>query len=177
MIATQARVIVFVGMLGSGRTAASKYLTEHGYPRVDFGQKPTEATLAEAVNRSLLEVPTQTAEAIIEQIRNLHSAGQYIVCVDGLQAWDDYVALRKAFSGTLTTVGLVASRRTRIKRITEYYGNTPSRQQIIEHDWHAIEQLNAGGPLAVADSYISSEINDGLIDELNVLIRRIEERA
>ena len=169
------KIIAFVGLAGSGKSSVVDYLSEKGYPKVYFGgvvlDAMTEAGLEhtqenEKPFREALRVREGKdfiANRIIEQIKKLVEAGQHRIVADGLYTWTEYKVLKRAFPGELTTVAIVAPKRLRHRRLNDRPVRPLTNAEVNARDWAEIENLEKGGPIAIADYYI---INDGSLDEL-----------
>lgn len=169
----QAQIIAFVGMPGSGKSTAIEYLTEKGYPKVYFGGIVLKALEDAGIERTAesekmmreqlrkKEGNDFIAQRIIQQINDLIDAGQHRIIADGLYSWTEYKTLKHAFPGELSVVAVLAPRHIRHHRLA----NRPERPFTAEEaklrDWSEIENLEKGGPIAMADYYI---INDDDIE-------------
>ncbi len=170
------KIIAFVGLPGAGKSEAVDYLSAKGYPKVYFGgivlDAMTEAGLEhtqeneQPFREELREKEGKdfVVNRIVEQIRHLIDAGQKRIIADGLYTWTEYKVLKHAFPGELTVVAIVAPRKLRHHRLTL----RPIRPLTIEEanarDWAEIENLEKGGPIAIADHYIH---NDKDLDNLH----------
>lgn len=162
------KILAFVGLTGSGKSEAVNYVTEKDIPKVYFGgvilDAMTEAGLEhtqenekpfrEEIRRK--EGNDFVVKRIISQIHGLIDAGQRRIVADGLYTWTEYKALKREFPGELTVVAVVAPKNVRHHRLT----TRPVRPLTIEEanlrDWAEIENLEKGGPIAVADYYVNN---------------------
>jgi dephospho-CoA kinase len=112
---------------------------------------------------------------IIEQIHNLASAGQRRIIADGLYTWTEYKILKQAFPGDLIVAAVVAPRRLRYHRLSQRPVRPLTSPEAYDRDTSEIENLEKGGPIAIADHYI---INNGSVDlfneQLDALTRELE---
>jgi len=169
------KIVAFVGLTGSGKSVSTNYVTEKGYPKVYFGgvilDAMTEAGLEhneenEKVFREEIrqkEGKDFVAKHIIEQLHDLIDAGQHRIIADGLYTWTEYKALKKEFPGEFTVIAIVAPKRTRHQRLLTRVVRPLTQAEASERDWSEIENLEKGGPIAIADHYIT---NDGSLDNL-----------
>lgn len=170
------KIVAFVGLTGSGKSSAVEYLTAKGYPKVYFGgvildamtkaglehtqenEKPFREELREREGKDFV------VKRIIQQVHDLINAGQHRIVADGIYTWTEYKAMKREFPGELTVVAVVAPKHMRHHRIT----NRPIRPLTIaeadERDWAEIENLEKGGPIAIADHYI---MNNGNLDHFH----------
>ncbi len=176
------KIIAFVGLAGAGKSSAVDYLKGKGFPGAYFGGVVLDAMTAAGLEhtqenekpfRKKLRVEEGKdfiAKRIIQQIHNLINAGQYHIVADGLYSWTEYKTLKKEFPGELIVVAIVAPKHLRHHRLT----NRPVRPLTIEEankrDWAEIEDIEKGGPIAIADRYI---INDGNINQLHEKVEQL----
>ena len=178
------KIIAFVGLTGSGKSSAVDYVTEKGYPKVYFGgvilDAMTEAGLDhtkenEQAFREELRVREGkdfVANRIIQQIHGLVSAGQHRIVADGIYTWTEYKTLKREFPGELNVVAVVAPKHLRHHRLSIRPIRPLTETEANERDWAEIENLEKGGPIAIADHFI---INDGNLDTFNAQIDHILE--
>ena len=98
---------------------------------------------------------------IIEQIQNLADAGQRRIIADGLYTWTEYKILKKAFPGELLVVATVAPRFLRYRRLSQRTVRPLTSTEAYDRDIAEIENLEKGGPIAIADHYV---YNDGSVE-------------
>jgi dephospho-CoA kinase len=173
------KIIAFVGLTGSGKSSAVEYLTEKGFPKVYFGgivldevakrgleltqenEQPIREELREKEGKDFV------VKRIVTQIRDLIDAGQHRIVADGLYTWTEYKTLKHEFPGELTVIAVVTPKHLRKARMA----NRPSRPltsaQVDQRDWAEIENIEKGGPIAIADYFIH---NDGDLDKLHAQI-------
>lgn len=176
------KIIAFVGLSGSGKSSAVDYLTEHGYPKVYFGgivlDAMTEAGLEHTQeNEKPFREELRAREGkdfvvnrIITQIKDLIAAGQHRIVADGLYTWTEYRVLKQAFPGELSVVAIVAPKHLRHHRLAKRPIRPLTETEANHRDWAEIENLEKGGPIAIADHYI---INDKDLDYLHAQIDHI----
>lgn len=167
------KILAFVGLAGSGKSTAVEYFTEKGYPKVYFGgvilNAMTEAGLAHTQEN---EKPFReafrekhgkdaVANKIVEQIHHLAAAGQHRIIADGLYTWSEYKVLKKEFPGELELVAIVAPRHLRYHRLSGRPVRPLTNSEAYQRDISEIENLEKGGPIAIADHYV---INNGSIE-------------
>ena len=115
------------------------------------------------------------ANRIVEQINHLVDAGQHRIIADGLYTWTEYKVLKKAFPGELIIAAVVAPRHLRYRRLSQRPVRPFTATESYDRDMHEIENLEKGGPIAIADHYL---INDGSVEafdkSLDVLKEEIE---
>lgn len=171
------KILAIVGMSGSGKSVIVNYLTERGVPKVYFGgmiykemeKRGIERTPDGHSERAFREKirAEEGADWVVRQAiaetKDLIDAGQKRIVLDGLYSWTEYKILRHEFPGQMTVIAVVAPRALRYDRIA----NRPERpfepKHTQERDYTEIENLEKGGPIAIADYYL---LNDGSADNL-----------
>lgn len=170
------KIVALVGLTGSGKSTAVDYLTSKGYPKVYFGgviyQAMEEAGIertaeSETIFREEIrqrEGKDFVVKRIVTQINDLIEAGQRRIIADGLYTWTEYKILKRAFPGELTVVAVVAPKHLRHRRLTQRTERPYTLEEANQRDWAEIENLEKGGPIAIADHYI---MNDGNLDRFH----------
>lgn len=167
------KVVATVGMAGSGKTELARLFVEKGFRKVRFG----DLTEEELKNRNLPQNP-QTEQLTREELRRKYGMSAYAilnipkidellkngnVIVDGLYSWEEYVTLQKHYGDKLFIIVIYASPRTRYNRLSERSMRPLTRQEAEARDYAEIENINKGGPIAMADYTI---INEGSVSDL-----------
>ena len=183
------KIIAVVGMSGSGKSVVVDYLTEKGFPKVYFGGmiykemklRGIEITSDGESEKQFREMIRETegkdwvVKQVIEETINLINAGQKRIVLDGLYSWTEYKILKKEFPGQLTVLAVVVPKALRHFRV----GKRPERpfntKEIQERDRSEVENLEKGGPIAMADYYV---LNDDSVaklhNDVDVILDRIE---
>ena len=183
------KIIAVVGMSGSGKSVVVDYLTEKGFPKVYFGgmiykemkRRGIEITADGESEKRFREMIRETegkdwvVKQVIEEAKNLINAGQKRIVLDGLYSWTEYKILKKEFPGQLTVLAVVVPKALRHFRV----GKRPERpfntKEIQERDRSEVENLEKGGPIAMADYYVlNDESVAKLHDGVDVILDRIE---
>lgn len=163
---SKVKILAFVGLAGSGKSTATEYLKEKGFPHVYFGgvvlkaleDVGLEITPAnEKMMRNKLRKDhgkDVIVNKIVEQINGLIAAGQKRIIADGLYTWTEFKVLKKHFPTELTLVALVPPKKLRHKRITGRGARTMTLAEVNDRDYNEIELLEKGGPIAIADYFI-----------------------
>jgi dephospho-CoA kinase len=150
-------------------------VTEKGYPKVYFGgvvldamteaglehtqenEKPFREELRQKEGNDFI------AKRIIKQIHDLIDSGQHRIVADGLYSWTEYKTLKHEFPGEFTLVAVVTKKLLRHRRLLTRPVRPLTQAEADARDYAEIENLEKGGPIAIADHYI---INDGDLDNL-----------
>lgn len=170
------KIVAFVGLTGSGKSSAVEYLTAKGYPKVYFG-----GVVLDAMEQAGLDHTEQNEQAFREELRNregkdfvvnrivtqihdLINAGQHRIVADGIYTWTEYKIMKREFPGELTVVAVVTPKHLRHHRLTQRPVRPLTDAEANQRDWAEIENLEKGGPIAIADHYI---MNNGNLDHFH----------
>lgn len=180
------KIIAFVGMPGAGKSSAVDYLTEKGFPKVYFGgivlnaMKEAGLEHTEAQEKRFRELLREqegkdfVVKRVIGQFYGLIDAGQHRIVADGLYTWTEYKTLKQDFHHELITVAITAPRELRYKRLEHRPVRPLNYTEARERDYSEIENLEKGGPIAIADYTL---VNDGDLDHLHEQIEALLEQA
>jgi dephospho-CoA kinase len=169
------KIVAFVGLTGSGKSAAVDYVVEKGYPKIHFGN-----IIYAAMNEAGIEITPDSQQKfredireqegkdfvvkrVIKQAHDLIAAGQHRIVFDGLYTWTEYKILRHEFPGELDVIAVVAPKKLRHHRLSQRPERPFTNEEANTRDWTEIENLEKGGPIAIADHYV---MNDGNLDNL-----------
>lgn len=172
------KILAIVGMCGSGKSTLIEYLTEKGVPKVYFGGVIYKAMAEAGVERTedgesekkfreeirQKEGKDFVVNRVIKEAKDLIAAGQKRVILDGVYSWTEYKILRKEWPTEMTVIAVVVPKALRRKRLAERPDRPFDAQAAAERDRSEIENLEKGGPIAIADYYLD---NSGSISELH----------
>ena len=171
-----AKIIALVGLAGSGKSSAVEYLTEKGFPKIYFG-----GVIYKAMDEAGIEKTWDNQQKFREEIRrregkdfvikrvikNIHdliNAGQNKIVLDGLYTWSEYKLLKHEFPGQVVVIAIVTPKYLRYQRMAKRIERPMQPHEVDQRDWSEIENLEKGGPIAIADYFI---INDGSLEQLH----------
>ena len=179
------KIIALVGMPGSGKTETAEYLATYGIPFVRFG----EITEEEVKKRGLPLIP-ENERIVREAIRKEGGMGAYAVkaepkintllanndtiVIDGLYSWEEYTYLRERFPA-LTLINVYAEPKKRYERLSQRSIRQVPLEECYPRDVAELEELNKGGPIAIADYTIENN-NDEITDlhkKIDTLLSRL----
>lgn len=176
MTQPHAKIIALVGLAGSGKSSAVEYLTEKGFPKIYFGGviykamdevgiKKTwdnQQQFREEIRRK--EGKDFVIKRVIKNIHDLINAGQNKIVLDGLYTWSEYKFLKHEFPGQVVVIAIVTPKHLRYQRMIKRAERPMQPHEVDQRDWSEIENLEKGGPIAIADYFI---INDGSLEQLH----------
>lgn len=166
-------LVMIVGMCGTGKSSVSDALKRRGWQIVHFG----EITMRELNARGLSKNETDE-RAIREELRKTHGLAAYAklslprikealavgpTAIDGLYSWSEYKLLRHDLENQIHVVAIFTSRSIRYERLARRPVRPLSPDEAELRDFAEIENLEKGGPIAMADYVI---LNDGSEEEL-----------
>lgn len=171
-----AKIIALVGLAGSGKSSAVEYLTEKGFPKIYFG-----GVIYKAMDEAGIEKTWDNQQQFREEIRrkegkdfvikrvikNIHdlvNAGQNKIVLDGLYTWSEYKFLKHEFPGQVVVIAIVTPKYLRYQRMAKRIERPMQPHEVDQRDWSEIENLEKGGPIAIADYFV---INDGSLEQLH----------
>lgn len=173
---TDIRLLAFVGMPGAGKTEAVDYIASKGWPKIYFGgimyNEMTKAGIeitpaSQQVFREQLRADKGKdfiAQLALEEITKLIESGQHNIVLDGIYSWSEFKTIKHAYHHELEVVAVVAPRRVRHHRLANRPERPFTEDEAMHRDYTEIENIEKGGPIAIADHYI---INDVSIEDLH----------
>ena len=181
------KFIALVGMTGSGKSVVADELVKRGYQFFRFGQ----ITL-DILNEKGLELNEANEKKIREGVRKKHGMGAYAilnmqkidaflekgnVVGDGLYSWSEYKILKYKYGDQLRVIAVYAPPMTRYERLAnrkldkndKAMRNRPtSIEESRERDFAEIENIEKGGPIAMADyTLINTRSVANLLEQLD----------
>lgn len=184
------KVVAVVGMCGAGKSVVSDFLVNNNFKFIRFGQLTLDickeqGVSGEAEERKVRENLRQehgmAAFAIlnIPKIAELLKSGNQVV-VDGLYSWSEYKVLKDKYNDEFKVISIWSPPKLRYERLTgrdkkysqdkDLRHRSFSSEEAKSRDYAEIENIEKGGPIAMADYTI---VNDGDIDKLNKQIEEI----
>ncbi|MFH0942215.1 MAG: AAA family ATPase [Chloroflexota bacterium] len=160
------KVVAIVGLSGAGKSEVARLFEEHGFERVRFGDLTDQE-----VRRRGLKLNESNERLVREDLRKVHGMAAYAklnlprietarqngnVVIDGLYSWEEYRLLKSHFGENFYVVAVWASPKTRYRRLAERAVRPLSPEEAASRDAAEIENLNKGGPIAMADFTIAN---------------------
>ena len=174
------KVVSIVGMTGAGKSEVARVFEENGFTRVRFGDVTDEE-----IRKRGLELDEKNERYIRELLRKEHGMAAYAklnlpridsalrhsdVVIDGLYSWEEYTFLKTYYGEDFYVVAVWASPRTRYARLTSRLNRHLTLEEAASRDRAEVENINKGGPIAMADYTI---INESSLENLKEEAKRI----
>ena len=177
------KIVALVGMAGSGKSEVARYFEKNGYVRIRFGD-----IIDEEVKKRGLPLNEANELTVRERLRQEQGMAVYAklnlprideaflksnVVVDGLYSWEEFVLLKDYYGDKLKLVAVYSSPKTRHIRLVGRQVRPLTNQEAADRDKSEIQNINKGGPIALADFTI---INESSLQALQEQTERIIER-
>jgi dephospho-CoA kinase len=168
------KIIAIVGMPGSGKSEAGVFFNKKGWEVLRFGSVIDEGLQAEDLvwspennvyYREKIRKELGMAAVALKMMPKIEAALQSNrdIILDGLYSWEEYVILKKKFP-QLLLLCVYACPVIRYKRLANRNERVWTKEEALSRDISEIENLNKGGPIAIADYLVK---NEGTTEELN----------
>ena len=169
-------IVAIVGMCGSGKSVACDVLKAQSWAYIRFGQLTIDRLMDEG-----RDITPENEKEMREGLRQKHGMGAFaqlllpkieaahrigLVVIDGLYSWSEYRILKDKYPETLKIVHIYASPQTRYRRLSERaHGQSDQEhrmrkmtpEQAKRRDYAEIENIEKGGPIAMADVTLINE--------------------
>ena len=182
------KIIFIVGMTGSGKSIVSDELVKQDFSYLRFGQ-----IVLDKIKEDGLEVNEKNERKIREGFREKHGMGAFAVLNipkfdellknsdvvgDGLYSWSEYKILREKYGRAMYVIAVYVPPKLRYERLKNRNIENDKSQRFRSlteeeaktRDYAEIENIEKGGPIAMADFTI---VNTGTIDELKEKVKDI----
>jgi dephospho-CoA kinase len=183
-LVTQSQLLAIVGMPGAGKSVVVDHLRNKGWTVVHFGA----VTMRELEKRGLV-VNESNERVVREDLRKEHGMAAFAklsmdevlsglskgsTVIDGLYSWSEYTFLENELSERFYVVNVFTSKQIRYDRLLHREVRPLSHEEAEARDFAEIENLEKGGPIAIADFTLQ---NDGtmkkLYSEIDKLLRQL----
>jgi dephospho-CoA kinase len=179
------KLVALVGMAGSGKSEVSRVFERDGFVRIRFGDitdeevagrgLPLTAENERTVRESLRKTLGMEAYAILNRPKIDTAMEKSHVIIDGLYSWEEYVYLKSYYGEQLTVIAVYSSPRTRYNRLQSRPVRPFTPVEAADRDRTEIENINKGGPIAMAEyTIINESTTDVLRKESAKLLKAIK---
>jgi dephospho-CoA kinase len=187
------KIIALVGMTGAGKSIAADYLVEQGWSFARFGQ-----IVLDIVKERGLEPKEENEKPIREELRKEHGMAAMAILnlpkfdgllndnnlvADGLYSWSEYKILKEHYGNRLTVIAIYSPPETRYSRLEnrqlensdkDLRNRPATREQARNRDYAEIENIEKGGPIAMADfTILNISTKESLQNQLNNIIAQL----
>ena len=168
------KLLIVVGMAGCGKSVVVDYFKQKNWQVIYFGG----VTLNEVKKRNL-PVNQSNEKMVREELRKIHGMEAYAklefpnikkalsqgpTIIDGLYSWSEYKFLKKHINIPIILLAVYTPKKLRYERLAKRKFRGLNYKQAELRDFAEIENLEKGGPIAIADQII---INDSSIEKLH----------
>jgi len=169
------KLLIVVGMAGCGKSVVVDYFKQKNWQVIYFGG----VTMKEVKKRNL-SVNQTNEKKVREELRQTHGMEAYaklefpnikkalsqgLTIIDGLYSWSEYKFLREHINIPIIILAVYTPKNLRYERLAERKFRGLNNMQAELRDFAEIENLEKGGPIAIADQII---VNDGSIEKLHL---------
>ena len=173
------KLVALVGMTGAGKSEVSRLLRMNKFTSVRFG----DATDKE-VEKKGMELNEESERLVREGLREKYGMAAYAVinlpridtalkkgnvAIDGLYSWEEYNVLKEKYGEKLILLAVWSSPTMRYRRLALRHCRPLTATEAAERDKSEIENLNKGGPIAMASFTIN---NEGSLEELATQVEK-----
>jgi dephospho-CoA kinase len=182
------KIVCIVGMPGAGKTTVADEFVKHNFAYLRFGQ-----IVIDKIKELGLQVNEENEKKIRENLRKKYGMGAFAilnipkidelleksdVVVDGLYSWSEYKIMKERYGERMYVVAVFAPPKLRYERLTQRKVENDkdvrfrslTEEEAKARDFAEIENLEKGGPIAMADFTI---LNLGTLEELKENTRKI----
>lgn len=177
-------IIALVGLPGAGKTDASEFFKEKGFPIIHFGK-----IINDFINKKGLEHTEQVHKKTREELReklgkealailNLETIEaafkeSQMIVIDGMRSWEEYLYLKKNLKNTrIFIVNVYADKKVRYHRAAHRVDR--KNQFGEERDINELIGTNMGPTIAFADFVVKNNFSkDDFTDKLETVYRQI----
>lgn len=182
------KILFIVGMPGSGKSIVSDHLVKQGFAFLRFGQ-----IVLDKIKQENLEVNEVNEKKIREDFRKEYGMGAFArlnipkfdrlleksnVVGDGLYSWSEYKILKEKYKDSMYVIAVYVPPELRYQRLESRKVEKDeknrfrsfTREESKARDYAEIENIEKGGPIAMADFTI---INTGTVKELKQKLKDI----
>lgn len=173
-------IVAVVGMTGAGKSEVTQFFIDKNFKRVYLG----DVTFDEMKRLGLEITPDNErmvreglraendmaiyAKKSFDKIKKLYDNGENVV-VESMYSWSEYKFFKEAFQENFKVLAIVTDRDVRAKRLKGRKIRPLTDEQVTKRDYTEIENIEKGGPIAIADHFIENN------EDFATLKQKVEE--
>jgi len=167
------KLLAIVGMTGCGKSVVVDYFKQKNWQVIYFGgvtlkevkkrNLPVNQTNEKMVREELRRIHGMEAYAKLEFLNIKKALSQGLTIIDGLYSWSEYKFLRDNIDIPIVLLAVFTPKKLRYERLSKRKFRGLDFEGAELRDFAEIENLEKGGPIAIADQTI---VNDGSIEKL-----------
>lgn len=178
-------IVAVVGLCGAGKSEATQVFIDNKFERVYFG----DVTFDEMKKRNL-PINPENERLIREELRATSDMAIYAkksepkikehydngknVVVESMYSWSEYKYLKEIYKDNFKLLAIVTDRDLRAKRLKTRTFRPLTDEQVTTRDYTEIENIEKGGPIAIADHFIvNNDSMDKLIEQVQQYINSL----
>jgi Dephospho-CoA kinase len=168
------KIIAIVGMSGSGKSEATSFLKdEYGFDIFYFGG----VVLNELKERGLI-VNSENEKEVRESLRDEFGKGVLAkkasvaidnaastIILDGLYSFTEYKILKERYFENFVVIAIHTNKDIRYKRLSQRGFRPLNKEEVDFRDYAEIENIEKGGPIAIADYHIINNYEMSVLKE------------
>ena len=186
------KVICIVGMAGAGKSIVADEFVKKGFSYLRFGQITLDKIKEEG-----LKVNDANERKIREDFRRKYGMGAFAVLnipkldelikksdvvVDGLYSWSEYKILKEKYGNVLRVLAVYAPPELRYERLENRAIEKDEKKRFRSfaqkdaraRDYAEIENIEKGGPIAMADfTILNTETIEGLKEKVREILNKL----
>lgn len=167
------KIVAVVGMCGCGKSVATEEFIKKGFEKIYFGAvtfdilKDRGMEINEANERKIREELRASgdkgiyAKIYLPKIEEAYKKGN--VVIESMYSWSEYKYVKERFGDAFKVLAIVTDSGLRRKRLQNRTFRPMTPEESLSRDVSEIENVEKGGPIAIADHYIT---NNGTAEEL-----------
>ncbi len=179
------RALALVGMPGAGKTLCAKHLEAKGFFQFRFGKIVVDEVQwrgwdINPTNERLVREEFRQAEGMDAIARralpHLKAAldERSSIVIDGLYSFSEYKTLHRELGASMIVTAIVSPRHLRYQRLASRLERPLTAEEAEQRDYQEIENLEKGGPIAIADYTILNDLNsEALLNALDALVQQL----
>ena len=164
------KIVAVVGMCGSGKSVATELFEKHGFSKVYLGQLTFDILAERGIERT-----AETERQIREELRSTGDKGVYAkmylpkirelykkgdVVIESLYSWSEYKYIKQEFGDAFQVLCIATNAPHRYSRLLNRDYRSQTIKESIARDYSEIENIEKGGPIGIADYYITNNADE-----------------